>query len=213
MSERYPCTPDQTYFLINFSEDSPENINKVVTIFSNFMKYDTEDDDSIGGVNHPRIEDATSALPTLSFRVYDPLQTAFDISSTGTTLTLQPGLAVINNVLIELSAVNTISITNSDHWIGTMNPGDADGTFYRLLVLKYDPTEEAQDATLGVCNLSAFDPDTMVVLWVLVLTRASSVTTNISFLKRYPSSSNRTYDVVEGPYWNSFSVNGGDLHA
>lgn len=177
----YPTKPNQTVYLDNYSNDTPENIKKVVNIFSCFQQdgvVPTNETPNFKSIN------TTTNLSNITARVYsEDISSNFNltIDNTSYTLTLDPGAVIIENTLIELTSTNVITVDDTSYYLTNFTIPD-DTTSYYSLAVYYDSDSSSFEsgALLGLVDESGFVENKMCSVYNIRIIKSSGTITDIS---------------------------------
>lgn len=103
----YPTVPTQEALLLPYSNDTPENIKKLNRLYNLFTNFEGSD-----------IFDATEELPPMYgvANVHYTSDKNFNMDISGNTLTIGPGIALMADVVVDITGSNTITITDNTSW-------------------------------------------------------------------------------------------------
>lgn len=214
--------PLQDTYLAPFCDDSPTGLGKWIQIYNLFVRRGNE---TLVGQNTTRFADSndiTGVMPAVSGRVYDQLGNDFSgtwSSGSPNTVTLNGGIVVINNTVIELQGFTTIFNELASHWA----PGNIYGTWSftqsatstAVMCVLFDPynTDGSVNSTqpaakIIYARMSEIDYSIMAPLWLVKVTKSGSTVTNAQLLLE---TSGVDLKIEQIGYWKNFIVDGGNF--
>ena len=165
---RHPVLPptEQYSILEAFSPNSAENINQILDIILGNPELISQG-----------VFDLTTPVSVVNYIAHD----SFNVSEDTNNITIEPGKAVINNVLLETTVDVILNTTDSDAYL--LDGDDVpltDGTFNIRMVVYYNPTEENPNMYMGFVNDDTIyenNKQYLAVIGEFELANASSVYT------------------------------------
>lgn len=214
--------PRQDTYLSPFCDDSPDGLGKWIQVYNLFVLRGNE---TLVGQNSSRfstLSHITQEMPAVSARVYDHLGHDFSgtwSSGSPNTVTLNGGIVVVNNTVIELESFTTNFNESASHWspgniYGTWNftNSSTDSAFMCVLYNPYmpdgtiNPTEPG--ARIVYVTVGNLDYSIMTPIWLIKVTKTGTAVTNAQLLLE---TSGVTPKVEQIGYWKNYIVDGGIL--
>lgn len=208
--------PNQDTYLSPFCEDTPTSLGEWLKIYNLFTKIG---DDGTMGYNSTRITSPFNTLPNVSARVYDPDGIDFSGSRTGDVFSLNGGIVVVNNIVIELEAFETNFNELDSHWStgGTYGGWNftSDAVSSAAMCVLFEPYDgdgevdvNETPAKIVYVQYGSIDYDIMAPLWIVRVSKSGSVVTGAELLLE---ASGVSFKVQQIGFWKNFIVDGGDL--
>lgn len=223
--------PRQDTYLSPFCDDSPEGLGKWIQVYNLFVLRGNE---TLVGQNSSRFSTSGSSghisqeMPAVSGRVYDHLGHDFSgtwSSGSPNTVTLNGGIVVINNTVIELEPFTTNFNESAGHWSpgniygtwsftnGTLPSGFAASTRYMCVL--YDPympdgtiNPTEPGARIVYVKVDELDYSIMAPLWIIRVEKAGTTVTDVTLHLE----SGAVPDSIEQiGYWKNYIVDGGNF--
>lgn len=145
-TDSYLVPPSQYHVLENFSPMEADNVNDLVKILSmNELLRNIP-------LTVPIAFENGVVPETLTERYYD-------LSINGVNVDVSPGLCICKSVMIDMTSIKTINVTDDDSYLGIAQ-GDSvptsPGSYTLMVGLYYNPNDIRPDAYVGFINNFAY---------------------------------------------------------